>query len=805
MSSKNDTKRKKIYIACGGSAGHIFPGLALAEELIRRYRDEVKISFLTSDNRLGKTLLEESGYDFHALPRSLFKSSLKSMKIIFQDRPDCFIGFGSYVAGPPFVAASLLKVPTLIHEQNLVMGKANRIMRHFATKVALSFPEKTVPGKNIVITGNPTRESIARTENKMDAVDFLEMDRSKFTILIIGGSQGSRTVNSAAIDTFRNMERELRKKIQIIHISGDNDYEWLKKEYKNIDILCRLYPFSGSMSTLYSAADIAISRAGASCIFELCSHKIPAVLIPYPYAGGHQLENAKFLLAKGAAAVIKEGELSEESLRSTIVKLMEGKGLRVSMSEKIGELASPGAAGRLANEVGALAELKNKIHFIGIGGIGMSAVARILNFKGYEISGSDEKESSITEDMRREGIICHIGHNEENLGNSDTVVYSSSIKDDNVELKSARKKGIAVMHRAEMLSRMIGNNKGIAVTGAHGKTTTTAILSLIFKKGGLEPTAAVGGELLNFQSNAINGEGDYFIYEADESDGSLLKYYPDFAVLLNIDREHFDYFKNMENALNIYQRFICNVKREGTIYYNYDDDRLKGLLRDYHGRSVSFGTKEGVNIRAADIKQSGLTMRFRCVIEGNYMPEEFTLSAPGRHNVINALAAIAVAHDMGIGMDIIKDALAFYKGTKRRFEIKNASGGIMLIEDYAHHPAEIEAVLKACKPLKRKLIVVFQPHRYTRTKDLFKEFIDCFGPADYVILTDIYAASEKAIEGVTTKRLLQEMKQSGFEKVEYLRKDAVSKRVKEIAGAGDIVLILGAGDINEVAGELTNL
>lgn len=446
--------------------------------------------------------------------------------------------------------------------------------------------------------------------------------------------------------------------------------------------------------------------------------------------------------------------------------------------------------------------MKNKIHFIGIGGIGMSAIARILNLQGHEVAGSDAKGSSIIKDMEAEGIKCFIGHNERNLGDCNTVVYSSSINEDNIELRIAHKKGLVVMHRAEMLSKMTEKKKSVAVTGTHGKTTTAAMLALIFEKAGMQPTATIGGEVMNFHSNVLYGNGDYFIFEADESDGSFLKFYPDIAILLNIDREHFDYFENMNNVIDAYRRFIGNVKKNGTVYYNADEENLGRILNTYRKRRVSFGTVGHPKVKAVDIRQSGLEMHFKCIINNEILPEKIGFSVPGRHNITNALAAVAVAHDAGIDFSVIRDALACYKGTKRRFEIKNTSSGIMLVEDYAHHPTEIEAVLRACQPLKKNLIVVFQPHRYTRTRDLFEEFVNCFRLAKHTILTDIYAASEKAIRGVTTKRLFLEMKRSGIKNVEYMKKNAISRRVMDLAGRDDMILVLGAGDINDVAKEL---
>ncbi len=447
-------------------------------------------------------------------------------------------------------------------------------------------------------------------------------------------------------------------------------------------------------------------------------------------------------------------------------------------------------------------ERVRKIHFIGIGGIGMSGLARILNLSGHTVSGSDSKDSSIIKEMRKEGIRCFIGHKKENLGDCDITVYSSAVRADNSELGVARKKRIKIMHRADMLGKMLRGKKSIAITGSHGKTTTSALIALIFKDAGLEPSAAIGGEVLDFGSNILYGAGGYFVTEADESDGSFLKLHPNVAVLLNIDREHLDYFKDIKNAVRIYKRFSNNVKKGGTVYYNSDDGHLKDAFLDYRKKTVTFGVEGKPDISGFNIKEEGLAVSFRVTIRGKEMPGAILFPKPGRHNVTNALAAIAVAHDAGIDFVTIKRSIENYKGTKRRFEIKTTPPDIMVVEDYAHHPTEIEAVLRACGPLKKNLIVVFQPHRYTRTKELFLDFLTCFNRADRLILTDIYAASEKAIRGVSTERLCSAMKRSGANNVEYRKKGAITKRIKEIAQKNDLILVLGAGDVNEVASEL---
>lgn len=372
MSDKRKKKQKKIMIACGGTAGHIFPGLTLAEELLRRHRGRVNISFVTSDNSLAQKLLKKSGHRFYTIPvkgmkkrsvlgnldfmSALFAGAAESVGIVLKEKPDCFVAFGSYVSGLPFMVASLLKIPTIIHEQNMVMGKANRIMRRFATKVALSFPRKSaLADDKVVVTGNPIRQSASKGSGHEKARMSLGLAEDKFTMLVMGGSQGSRAVNLAVIGALKDMDKSLRSKMQIIHIAGEEDYKRLRGEYQNISNLSyKVYPFSSDMGTLYSAADIAVSRAGASAIFELCAHRIPAILIPYPFAEGHQLENAKFLSDRNAAVIIEEKNLCRDSLKYAILRFLEDANLRALMRKKLKNLAIPCAAEKLADEVDAL-------------------------------------------------------------------------------------------------------------------------------------------------------------------------------------------------------------------------------------------------------------------------------------------------------------------------------------------------------------------------------------------------------------------------------------------------------------------
>jgi len=366
--------RKKILIACGGSAGHIFPGLTLAREMNRCYGGEVDISFLTTDNELGRSLLGESGFRFRTLPvrgargcsfreaagfaYGMLKGSFMSLRLIRSEKPDCFVGFGAYAAGPPFLASLLLKVPTLIHEQNVSMGRANRIMRNFATKVALSFPEECMPVKpGTVVTGNPIRRSALKTDDKKASRRALGLEEGRFTLLATGGSQGSGRINGIVPEALERGGAAIRDSLQVIHLAGKKDMGSVNKKYESMGIIHRVFSFFNDMAVIYSAADAAVSRAGSSAIFELCARGIPTILIPYPFAGGHQIRNASYLRKRGAAIVIKESELTEERLSSSIACLMRDKENITAMKKAMAGLAVSDSAERLSLEVGRLAGL----------------------------------------------------------------------------------------------------------------------------------------------------------------------------------------------------------------------------------------------------------------------------------------------------------------------------------------------------------------------------------------------------------------------------------------------------------------
>lgn len=452
-----------------------------------------------------------------------------------------------------------------------------------------------------------------------------------------------------------------------------------------------------------------------------------------------------------------------------------------------------------------MALTKKHIHFIGIGGIGMSAVAKILSWEGHTVSGSDKETSNITRKLQQSGIRVFYGHKAGNLSkNISVVVYSSSISKDNPEIAEARRRNIRIAHRAEVLGGIFNNKNGIAVTGTHGKTTTTSLVAVMLENTGFDPTVMIGGEVKEFDGNAKLGKGAYAVAEADESDGSFLHLKPYYAVITNMEPEHLDHYKNMADIARTFMAFIENVKKSGVIFYNCGDARVSKIVKRSGKKSRSFGFSPDADIYPRDIKMDGFKTEFNCVHKDKILGR-IKLNIPGRHNVLNALASVLVGLEMGIEFSDIADAICRFKGALRRFQLRYDDEGIMLIDDYAHHPTEIRAVLEVCRNWKdRRIVAVFQPHRYTRTKFLAEEFGMCFECADKVILTDIYAASEKPIKGVSIKMIHDSIKRSGKKDVSIVKKGLLARYVKKISKRGDMILILGAGDIIKVADDLRN-
>jgi len=441
------------------------------------------------------------------------------------------------------------------------------------------------------------------------------------------------------------------------------------------------------------------------------------------------------------------------------------------------------------------------LHFTGIGGIGMSGIAEVLLNLGYTVSGSDLKMSPITERLVRLGAKVYEGHAAENVGGARALVVSSAVDEKNPEVREARRLQIPVIPRAEMLAELMRLKFGVAIAGAHGKTTTTSMVANILAQGGLDPTMVIGGKVNALGSHARLGRGELLVAEADESDGSFLRLSPTIVAVTNLDREHLDHYGSMERIYDTFLEFINKVPFYGLAVLCADDERLRALFPKIVKRYYTYGLSEtdgvALDFRATEIvaKQGG--SEFRAFFRTRNLGP-FRLSVPGIHNVSNALAAIAIGVELDVPVDLIRKALAAFTGVERRFHLRGETNDIMVVDDYGHHPTEIKATLAAAKQgwPDRRLLVLFQPHRYTRTRDLLEEFSLAFRQADHLFLTEIYAASEPPIPGVSGAKLAEAIRGAGHPSVTFVeQKDRLVEMVFPQLKPGDLVLTLGAGDI----------
>jgi len=448
-----------------------------------------------------------------------------------------------------------------------------------------------------------------------------------------------------------------------------------------------------------------------------------------------------------------------------------------------------------------------KIHFVGIGGIGMSGIAEVLLNLGYKVSGSDLRESETTERLCTLGGQIAIGHAAENLTNVDVVVTSTAVQTDNPEVIEARRRMIPVIPRAEMLAELMRMKYGIAIAGTHGKTTTTSMVATVLTHAGIDPTIVIGGKLNTLGSNAKLGKGDFLVAEADESDGSFLKLSPSIAVVTNIDADHLDYYEGgIEQIKDTFVEFINKIPFYGLAILCLEDRNIAEIIPRIKKRFMTYGLSSQADLRATHVKLEGFQTTFTAHYKG-YRLGDITFQMPGAHNVLNALACTAVALELDVPFDKIQEGFEQFGGVGRRFTVKGEKNGIMVVDDYGHHPVEIRATLSAARNgwPERRLVVAFQPHRYSRTKELFNEFVTCFYDADVLVLTDIYAASEQPIPGVSSEHLADEVRRHGQRDVTYVAdRTALPDYLAGVVKEGDIVITLGAGNIWQAGEELVN-
>ena len=852
----------KVVIAGGGTVGHVTPGIAVAQVLKQRGSE---ILFVGTAAGPEARLADAQGFRFEPIqvaartgglsPRNviagfkLLAACWRSLSILARFDPDVVVGTGGYVSLPVVLSAWVHRIPTVLHEQNAVPGLANRIGARFARKIGVSFPdtETSFGGRKATFVGNPVRSEIVRMSRhaiRPVAIEHFELDPDRATLLVVGGSQGAVSINRAAFGCYSKWRD--RGDFQVLHLVGPANLELAEAELETLRmdsdrLIWRLAGYTDRIELAYAVADLAVCRSGASTVAELQASGIPAILIPYPHSlDDDQKRNAEVMQAAGAAKMILDPELDSERFAGEVERLMADTATSQMMSSAMKRGAVPDAAERLAQLVEAAAGESRpsssggsqllagagrsfrglllppnppagpveraraipgfdqgwrRFHLVGAGGAGMSSIATILLQAGFEVTGSDRSESSTLQALREAGAAVVAGHDPRNVGPADVLFVSSAIPPGNVELSEARRRGISVLSRGEALARIFEGRRTIAISGTHGKTTTSAMVATVLEECGLDPTYVVGGKYSGHLGGRLGG-GEWSVLEADEAFGSFLLLRPEIGLITNIDEDHLDFYGGLGGLEDAFRTFISSTT--ATVVACADDDRTARLTSGHS--PMLYGFSSSAHVSCADAEWDAWSAGFDVVVEG-IREGRVKIAAGGRHNVQNALGAIGCGISVGLSIQQIVSALARYRGVGRRFENKGTLNGAVMVDDYSHNPAEIEAALAlARRGGWQRVIAVFQPHLYSRTKALWRELGQALTAADVVVVTDVDGAREDPLPGISGKMVADAVCESSpGKRVVYLPEltqaaDFVTQEAKE----GDVFVTLGCGYVTKL-------
>lgn len=822
--------KKKVVLAVGGTGGHLFPAQGFARQLLKENKG-IQLLFAGQGLSTNAYFDKEqfSFYDVHSVTpfrgsflqifqsiAILCKGIVASMKLLSREKPNLVVGFGSFHAFPILCAAWMKRIPIILFESNAVPGKVIRVFskRALFTGVYIADAKKHLRGKTIDVEIPTLSSATLPALSKEEAKRQLSLDPFLPVVLVFGGSQGAQQINQVVIEMLPLL-KEKGEAFQLIQFTGSEAMaEELQKRCQRLEIPCYVKKFEKEMRLAWSAADLVICRAGAITLSELLHYEVPGIVIPYPAASDkHQLKNALFLekTVKGGIH-LTQCALKSELLAETVYSLLHSDSLKKSTLQKaircFNAKREKMSLGTLVTRVLEEQSMQRRdytgehFHFIGIGGIGMSALATLLLERGAQVTGSDVASSPRLEQLKAQGATISIGHSAAHLQSPTAVVFSTAVTGENPEIMEAQARAIPFLHRSELLRQLMQGYKALLVTGTHGKTTTSSLLVHLLVHAGYDPSYAVGGMIRSLESNGGSGSGAYFVAEADESDGSFLRSHPFGAIITNIDNDHLDYWKTMETLIAGFSQFATSVSSHEHLFWCGDDDQLRALKL----RGFSYGFDESNDLWIKNFTQAGWQNRFDCSFEScDY--SEIEIPLVGAHNVLNAAAVFGMGLKLGISEENIRSALRAFKGVGRRAEWQGERRGIAIFDDYAHHPSEIFATLRAIKQAvnKRRVVVAFQPHRYTRTRDCMNEFPAAFESADLLILTDIYAASETPIEGVTHLTLLETIREGSALDVRYTPRSELSSHLAALLQEGDVLVTMGAGDITHVGKEVLAL
>jgi UDP-N-acetylmuramate--L-alanine ligase/undecaprenyldiphospho-muramoylpentapeptide beta-N-acetylglucosaminyltransferase len=839
----------RIVVAAGGTAGHVVPALAIADELRAR---GAEVFFIGTRERAESELVPAAGYEiFHlsvtGLDRrrplrgalALLRSAaavIRALRLLARLRPDAVLGAGGYIAGPVGLAAALRRTPIVLTESDSRLGLANRLLTPFARRVCLAFPIAGRSGSRYLVTGRPVPQAVLNA-NRHAARERLGVDPEATCLLVFGGSLGARSINNCAFAAYaERSEGDGREATPVVlHVAGRRDYPELVKRLERIGRPAHyhLYDYvEGTLADPLAAADLVLGRAGGS-LFELAAAGKPSVLVPYPHAtAAHQWTNARFFADAGAAVVIADDELAPQRLRRVVDELASDRERLRAMAAAARSLARPDAAKRVASELLAAVQESlpwrgRQLHFVGIGGAGMSGLALVARELGAQVSGCDRAESAYMRALREQEIESELGHSPEHVTAGIELVVSTAIPEDTPELRAARERGVPIAHRGALLAEVASLRSLLAVTGTHGKTTTAAMAACCLRGCGLNPGFLVGGEVPLADGGSTNAEwgaGAWLVAEADESDRSLLELSPQIAVVTNVELDHHTTYGSLLELEDAFRLFLERLPGDGTavLWNRVPRARLAPAGRrvvsyDIEGSSRHAGVPSrmalqhrapaAANLSARNLRQTGLGTRFELARDGEAVCE-VELGVPGRHNVLNALAALAACEQAGCGLELAAQALAAYRGAARRFEQRGEGRGIRVFDDYAHHPTEVGATLQAARALEpRRLVAVFQPHLYSRTLHLHRELGRELARADLVVVLDVYPARERPegeFAGVTGKLVADACADYAEGRPVWwlpTLEEAETVLARRLAD-GDVVVTLGAGDVDRLADRL---
>lgn len=821
MMQEKQPRTLRVIVSGGGTGGHIFPAIAIADELAR-LQPGTEFLFVGAEGKMEMEKVPKAGYKIVGLPirglqRKLTLANLsfpfrllsslwKSRQLIREFKPDVVIGTGGYAGGPILYAAARMGVKTLIQEPNAFAGLANKWVGRYADTICVAFENmrRFFPKGKLVVTGNPVREHLL---NKV--FDYRSSKAGeKQHVLLMGGSGGARSLNEAmaAATTLIAAHPQINWTWQCGKFYYDQFKDSETAQLPNVTISA----FLDQMDQEYAKADIVIGRAGSTTIAEIEYLGKPAILVPSPWvAEDHQTMNAQALVKNNAAVLVADKD-SKTQLVSTVIELLNDKEKLAQLGHNAKAQSKPGAVTRIAEEVLQLVGIQPQtnevamntskqptaVYFIGIGGIGMSALARYYNSRGLKVSGYDRAKTPLTQAMESEGIAIHYepmpaaipGLNDA----TDTLyVYTPAMPKDFPELVALRKAGKTVYKRSQVLGKISKDQDCVAVAGTHGKTTTTTLTTYLMQACGVDTSAFLGGIPRNFSGNYVHGNSNWVTVEADEYDRSFLQLYPKLAVILSMDADHLDIYGDHETMLESgFGAFAKQIDEDGCLLVRHE------LKHHFEGKLAcqlkTFGLEAG-DYQANNIRVENGLFTFDLQLPTGALIEGLQLPLPGRHNVENATAAIALTIEAGGDIRELKTALLGFRGIGRRFEMVVRNPELTIIDDYAHHPTELTAAISAARELypNRKITAVFQPHLFSRTNDFADGFAAALDLLDQAILLPIYPARELPMEGVTSQMLLERMQ---LENKTIVEKNQLTDYLK--AQNIEVLLMLGAGDID---------